>query len=121
MKTEKYLFMRFLLTAIWRVYFHPAKFDNFKDEKISGYKTVSVAQSKNLQDWKPVSLTNYELRNKYGPSHNLLFIDFEIGQKIDFSYFPLFKGHSAIFGEMIGSSMYVMSFGLWSWKFKGRK
>ena len=32
-----------------------------------------------------------------GPSHNLLFIDFEIGQKIDFSYFPLFKGHSAIF------------------------
>ena len=91
------------------------------NEKMADYKTVSVAQSKNLQDWKPVSLTNYELRNKYGPSHNLLFIDFEIGQKIDFSYFPLFKGHSAIFGEMIGSSMYVMSFGLWSWKFKGRK
>ena len=25
---------------------HPAKFDNFRDENISDYKTVSVAQSK---------------------------------------------------------------------------
>jgi hypothetical protein len=33
-----------------KLFFHPAKFDNFKDEKISGYKTVSVAQSKNLLD-----------------------------------------------------------------------
>ena len=29
-------------------FFHPARFDNFKDEKISGYKTVSFAQNKNL-------------------------------------------------------------------------
>jgi hypothetical protein len=29
-----------------RIFFHPAKFDNFKDEKISDYKTVSVAKSK---------------------------------------------------------------------------
>ena len=61
MKTEKCLFMGYLLTAIWRLYFHPAKFDNFKDEKMSDYKTVSVAQSKNLLDWKPASLINYEL------------------------------------------------------------
>ena len=37
-------------SAIWRLYFHPAKFDNFKDEKMSDYKTVSVAQNKNLLD-----------------------------------------------------------------------
>jgi len=36
-----------------KLLFHPAKFDNFKDEKISDYKTVFVAQSKNLLDWKP--------------------------------------------------------------------
>ena len=28
---------------------------------MSDYKTVSVAQSKNLLDWKPASLTNFEL------------------------------------------------------------
>ena len=28
--------------------YHLAKFDNFKDEKISDYKTVSVSQSKDL-------------------------------------------------------------------------
>ena len=48
-------------TAIWRLYFHPAKFDNFKDDKMSDYTIVSVAQSKNLLDWKPASLTNHEL------------------------------------------------------------
>ena len=31
-----------------KLFFHPAKFDNLKDEKISDYKTVSVAQSKNM-------------------------------------------------------------------------
>jgi len=36
--------------AIWRLYSIPAKFDNFKDEKTSDYKTVSVEQSKNLLD-----------------------------------------------------------------------
>ena len=45
---------------LW-LYFHPAKFDDFKDEKMSDYKTVSVAQSKNLLGWKYDSLTNYEL------------------------------------------------------------
>ena len=29
-----------------KLFFHPAKFDNFIDENISDYKTVSVAQSK---------------------------------------------------------------------------
>ena len=48
MKTEKCLFMRYLLTAIWRLYFHPATFDNFKGEKISDYKTVSVAKAKQI-------------------------------------------------------------------------
>ena len=33
-----------------KIYFHPAKFDNFKDEKISDFKTVSVSQRKNLLD-----------------------------------------------------------------------
>ena len=28
------------------IFFHPAKFDNFKDEKISDFKTVSVSQRK---------------------------------------------------------------------------
>ena len=37
-----------------KIFFHPAKFDNFKDEKISDFKTVSVSQSKNLLDWKLV-------------------------------------------------------------------
>ena len=39
--------MSYLLNAIWRLYFHPAKFDNLKDEKMSDYKTVAVAQNKN--------------------------------------------------------------------------
>ena len=33
-----------------KICFHPAKFDNFKDEKISDFKTVSVSQRKNLLD-----------------------------------------------------------------------
>ena len=31
-----------------KIFFHPAKFDNFKDEKISDFKTVLVSQNKNL-------------------------------------------------------------------------
>ena len=31
-----------------KLFFHPAKFDNFKDEKISDYKTVSVAKAKQI-------------------------------------------------------------------------
>ena len=31
-----------------KLFLHPAKFDNFKDEKISEFKTVSVSQRKNL-------------------------------------------------------------------------
>ena len=34
----------------FKIFFHPAKFDNFKDEKISYFKTVSVSQRKNLLD-----------------------------------------------------------------------
>ena len=41
--------------------FHSVKCDNLKDEKMSDNKTASVEQSKNLLDWKPASLTNYEL------------------------------------------------------------
>ena len=37
-----------------KISFHPAKFDNFKDEKISAFKTVSVSQRKNLLDSKLV-------------------------------------------------------------------
>ena len=62
----------YLLTAIWRIYFHPAKFDNFKDEKMSDYKTVSITQSKNLLDWKPASLTNYELLLRAGFNYGFL-------------------------------------------------
>ena len=50
MLTDKWFGMRYLLSAIWRLYFHPAKFDNFKDGKMSDYKSVSVARSKNLLD-----------------------------------------------------------------------
>ena len=35
-----------------KIFFHPAKFDNFKDEKISDYKTVSVPQSQILAGLK---------------------------------------------------------------------
>ena len=37
----------------FKLFFHPVKFDNFKDEKVSDFETVSVLQSKNLLDWKP--------------------------------------------------------------------
>ena len=32
----------------FKIFIHPAKFGNFKDEKISEFKTVSVSQRKNL-------------------------------------------------------------------------
>ena len=35
-----------LKSAIWRLYFHPAKFDNFKDEKVSGYKLSYLHKAK---------------------------------------------------------------------------
>ena len=38
------------LSASQRIFFHPAKLNNFEDEKIFDYKTFSVAQSKNLLD-----------------------------------------------------------------------
>ena len=38
MKTEKWLFMKYLLSAIWRLFFYPTKFDKFKDEKISEFR-----------------------------------------------------------------------------------
>ena len=39
-----------------KVFFHPAKFDNFKDEKISDYKTVPVPQSQILAGLKTLGL-----------------------------------------------------------------
>ena len=33
----------------YEIFFHPAKFDNFKDEKISDFKTVSVSQRNNIE------------------------------------------------------------------------
>ena len=45
----------------FKIFFHPAKFDNFKDEKISDFKTVSVSplchtvglKYKNVSSLKP--------------------------------------------------------------------
>ena len=42
-----------------RYFFHPAEFDNFKDEKFPDFKTVSVSQRKKLAGLKtggPVGL-----------------------------------------------------------------
>ena len=39
-----------MLLHLHFILFYPAKFDNFKDEKISDFKTVSVSQRKNLLD-----------------------------------------------------------------------
>ena len=36
----------------FKIFFHPAKFDNFKDEKISDFKNVSVSQRKKLAGLK---------------------------------------------------------------------
>ena len=44
------LFIEISLRCYPEDIFHPANFDNFKYEKISDYKTVSVAQSRNLLD-----------------------------------------------------------------------
>ena len=33
-----------------KIFFHPAKFDNFRDEIILDFKTVSVSQSESLRD-----------------------------------------------------------------------
>ena len=38
--------MRYLLSAIPRIFFQPTKIDNFKDEKNSDYKTVSILKNK---------------------------------------------------------------------------
>ena len=39
-----------------KIFFLPAKFDNFKDETISDYKTVSVPQSQILAGLKTLGL-----------------------------------------------------------------
>ena len=39
-----------------KIFFHPAKFDNFKDETISDYKTVSAPQSQILAGLKTLGL-----------------------------------------------------------------
>ena len=40
----------------FKIFFHSAKFDNFKDETISDYKTVSVPQSQILAGLKTLGL-----------------------------------------------------------------
>ena len=45
----EYFVVEYYCTCILRefkIFFHPAKFDNFKDEKISDFKTVSVSKKK---------------------------------------------------------------------------
>ena len=39
-----------------KIFYHPAKFDNFKDETISDSKTVSVPQSQVLAGLKTLGL-----------------------------------------------------------------
>ena len=39
-----------------KIFFHSAKFDSFKDETISHYKTVSVPQSEKLAGVKNLGL-----------------------------------------------------------------
>ena len=40
----------------FKIFFHPAMFDNFKEETISDYKTVSVPQSQILAGLKTLGL-----------------------------------------------------------------
>ena len=40
----------------FKIFFHPAKLDNFKDETISDYKTVSFPQSQILAGLKTLGL-----------------------------------------------------------------
>ena len=40
----------------FKIFFHPAKFDNFKDKTISDYETVSVPQSQILAELKTLGL-----------------------------------------------------------------
>ena len=48
--------MRYLISAIRMIFFHLAKFDNFKDEEKTDYKTVTVPQSKKLAGMKTFGL-----------------------------------------------------------------
>ena len=43
----------------FKIFFHPAKFDTFKDEIISDYKTVSVPQSQILAGLKNPGLVGF--------------------------------------------------------------
>ena len=40
----------------FKIFFHSAKFDNFRDETISDYETVSVPQSQILAGLKTLGL-----------------------------------------------------------------
>ena len=40
----------------FKIFFHPSKFDNFKDETISDYMTVSVPQSQIVAGLKTLGL-----------------------------------------------------------------
>ena len=57
------------------IFFHPAKFDNFKDETISEYKTVSVPQSQILAGLKTLGLSTWIMSNFLG------------GQNFNFQFF----------------------------------
>ena len=45
----------------FKIFFHPAKFDNFKDETISDYKTVSVPQGQILAGLKTLGLVGLQV------------------------------------------------------------
>ena len=46
----------YLYLINFKIIFHPAKFENFKDKTISDYKTVSVLQNQILAGLKTVGL-----------------------------------------------------------------
>ena len=46
---EVFVYKVSLNCYIWRIYFHQAKFDNYKDEKMAGYKIVSVTQNNKIE------------------------------------------------------------------------
>jgi hypothetical protein len=81
----------------FKIFFHLAKFDNFKDEKISDYKTVSVPQSQIVAGLKTLGLGQFfyvlgakfflNLKKKYFSNrieklHKMAFIYFFLFEKV---------------------------------------
>ena len=48
--------LKIIMRVSSKIFFHPAKFDNFEDETISDYKTISVPQSQILAGLKTLGL-----------------------------------------------------------------